>query len=105
MNTMRRLHSLDPTEWSTPNLANRFKISPEAVRRILSSKYRTAEEDDEERIGAELEQQAQEDPLEGADVWEPVTRSADSAAHTRKRAIPLRAGFQPDSSDRWTRER
>jgi hypothetical protein len=59
MNTIRRLHGLDTEKFSTPNLAEQFKISAEAVRRILKSKFRTDEEIDEEKVGDELLKEAE----------------------------------------------
>lgn len=59
MNTIRRLHALDSVQFSTPNLADQFKISAEAVRRILKSKFRTEEEIEEERVGEALLQEAE----------------------------------------------
>lgn len=35
MDGLRMLHAHDPEVFSTPVLANKFQISPEAVRRIL----------------------------------------------------------------------
>lgn len=40
MEGIRALHEQDPERWSTPVLADHFKISPEAIRRILKSKWR-----------------------------------------------------------------
>ncbi|KAF9445804.1 hypothetical protein P691DRAFT_805200 [Macrolepiota fuliginosa MF-IS2] len=39
MDGLRELNRFDPQKFSTPVLAERFKISPEAVRRILKSKW------------------------------------------------------------------
>lgn len=39
MDGLRVLHRHDPATFTTPVLADRFKISPEAVRRILKSKW------------------------------------------------------------------
>jgi len=39
MDGLRSLHSYDPETFSTPVLASKFRISPEAVRRILRSKW------------------------------------------------------------------
>lgn len=47
---IRALHAKDPVQFSTPVLANQFKISPEAIRRILRSKWRPTEEEQENRI-------------------------------------------------------
>lgn len=44
MDILRRLHHTDPESFSTPILAERFKISPEAVRRILKSKWEPSAE-------------------------------------------------------------
>ena len=39
MDAVRQLHHLDPKKFNTPMIADKFKISPEAVRRILKSKW------------------------------------------------------------------
>jgi Neugrin len=39
MDGLRMLHHHSPDTFTTPVLAERFKISPEAVRRILKSKW------------------------------------------------------------------
>jgi hypothetical protein len=39
MDGLRELHSFDPELFTTPVLADKFRISPEAVRRILKSKW------------------------------------------------------------------
>ncbi|KAI0318513.1 hypothetical protein OF83DRAFT_1171026 [Amylostereum chailletii] len=44
MDGLRSLHSLDPQTFSTPVLADKFHISPEAVRRILRSKWQPTKE-------------------------------------------------------------
>ena len=45
---MRALHRFDPEAFSTPLLAARFKISPEAVRRILKSRWEPDEKREKE---------------------------------------------------------
>jgi hypothetical protein len=40
MEGLRTLHDHDPETFTTAGLANRFKISPEAVRRILKSRWK-----------------------------------------------------------------
>ncbi|KAF8320441.1 hypothetical protein DL93DRAFT_2045601, partial [Clavulina sp. PMI_390] len=40
MEGLRALHGHDPETFTTAALATRFKISPEAVRRILRSKWK-----------------------------------------------------------------
>lgn len=41
MEGIRGLHEQDPVKYSTPVLAEQFKVSPEAIRRILKSKWLT----------------------------------------------------------------
>ena len=44
MDALRDLHRHDPRMFSTPVLAERFRVSPEAVRRILRSKWEPTRE-------------------------------------------------------------
>ncbi|KAK5045979.1 hypothetical protein LTR84_008765 [Exophiala bonariae] len=46
---IRGLHEQDPEKYSTPNLAEHFKVSPEAIRRILKSNFRPTEAQMQER--------------------------------------------------------
>ncbi|KAF8190401.1 Neugrin-domain-containing protein [Mycena galopus ATCC 62051] len=39
MDGLRQLHRVDPETFTTPVLAERFRVSPEAVRRILKSQW------------------------------------------------------------------
>ena len=48
MDSLRMLHSHSPETFTTPVLADRFKISPEAVRKILKSKWAPSRERKEE---------------------------------------------------------
>lgn len=48
MDSLRMLHNHSPEAFTTPVLAERFKISPEAVRRILKSKWVPSRERKEE---------------------------------------------------------
>ena len=45
MDGVRQLHKSDPVKFSTPVLAEHFKVSPEAIRRILKSKWRASEDE------------------------------------------------------------
>ena len=52
MDGLRGLHEQDPVKYSTAVLAEQFKVSPEAIRRILRSKWLAkagAEKMDEKR--------------------------------------------------------
>ncbi|KIY00285.1 uncharacterized protein Z520_03970 [Fonsecaea multimorphosa CBS 102226] len=46
MDGIRALHEEDPERWSTPLLAEHFRVSPEAIRRILKSKWRPRDEEE-----------------------------------------------------------
>ncbi len=46
---IRELHAQQPDRFTTPMLAENFQISPEAVRRILKSKWKPSEEEEERR--------------------------------------------------------
>ncbi len=49
MEGIRALHAENPDKYSTPMLAEHFKVSPEAIRRILKSKWRPSEKEMEKR--------------------------------------------------------
>jgi Neugrin len=44
MDGLRALHAHDPDTFTTPVLADKFRISPEAVRRILRAKWQPTQE-------------------------------------------------------------
>ncbi|PYH74706.1 mitochondrial ribosome assembly protein RRG9 [Aspergillus vadensis CBS 113365] len=46
---IRHLHAVAPEKFTTPVLAEEFKVSPEAIRRILKSKWRPSETEIEDR--------------------------------------------------------
>ena len=46
---IKALHASDPASYSTATLSQHFEVSPEAIRRILRSKWRPSEEVAEER--------------------------------------------------------
>lgn len=49
MDLLRTLHNVDPNVNSVPVLAQRFKISPEAVRRVLRSRFELSRDEREKR--------------------------------------------------------
>ncbi|KNG44988.1 mitochondrion organization and biogenesis protein [Stemphylium lycopersici] len=50
MEGIRHLHSTQPDKFTTPVLSQHFKVSPEAIRRILKSKWQPSDEEYEERM-------------------------------------------------------
>ena len=49
LESIRTLNSQSPEKYTTPVLAEHFKVSPEAIRRILKSKWRPSEEEQAKR--------------------------------------------------------
>ena len=60
MDAVRQLHRLDPEKFNTPMIADKFKISPEAVRRILKSKW---EPSPERRAALAIKQRKQKEEI------------------------------------------
>ncbi|KAF2497863.1 hypothetical protein BU16DRAFT_457452 [Lophium mytilinum] len=50
MDGIRHLHKQSPDKFTTPVLAEHFKISPEAIRRILKSNWKPSDEEYEDRM-------------------------------------------------------
>ncbi|KAF2622655.1 required for respiratory growth protein 9, mitochondrial [Macroventuria anomochaeta] len=50
MEGIRHLHQTQPDKFTTPVLAEHFKVSSEAIRRILKSKWQPSDEEHEERM-------------------------------------------------------
>lgn len=50
MEGIRHLHTTQPHRFTTPVLAQHFKVSPEAIQRILKSKWRPTDEEQEDRL-------------------------------------------------------
>ena len=46
---IRKLHAQYPEKYTTPELARQFEVSPEAIRRILKSKWRPSDEEEADR--------------------------------------------------------
>ncbi|KAJ7869169.1 Neugrin-domain-containing protein, partial [Mycena olivaceomarginata] len=59
MEGLRQLHRVDPETFTTPVLAERFRVSPEAVRRILKSRWAPPPERRAKLIKKEAEAKAQ----------------------------------------------
>lgn len=49
MDGIRSLHAQNPEKYSTPELAREFAVSPEAIRRILKSKWKPTEDEETDR--------------------------------------------------------
>ena len=56
MDLLRTLHQVDSVGNSVPVLADKFRISPEAVRRVLKSRFELGREEREKREGKRREE-------------------------------------------------
>lgn len=59
MDDIRSLHALDPQRYTTEALSEQYKISPEAVRRILRSRWAP-----NERRREEIEEKQEREKME-----------------------------------------
>jgi transcriptional regulator with XRE-family HTH domain len=63
MHGLRQLHKLEPETFTTEVLADKFRVSPEAVRRILKSKWEPPKERRDQLIAKEKEARAEASKL------------------------------------------
>ena len=57
MDAVRQLNETDPSVFTTAALANRFKVSPESIRRILKSRWKPPAD----KVNAEADRRAKDD--------------------------------------------
>ncbi|KAH9939920.1 hypothetical protein B0H21DRAFT_780458 [Amylocystis lapponica] len=90
MDGMRSMHAVDPSVLSTAVLAEKFRISPEAVRRILKSKWEPTRE---QRVRmAERERRSREQ-------WIRQRREEERRKHEeseRANGVPVRGRIRND---------
>ena len=91
---IRALHSQYPDRYTTPVLADQFKVSPEAVRRILRSKWRANEEEEAER--------RQRWDKRGAVIW---SRMVETGIKPPKKWRDMGIGRGRNHLKVWRRER
>jgi hypothetical protein len=106
MDSLRDLHAMDPSMFSTPVLAERFMISPEAVRRVLRGKWQPSDERRQKLLGREerlrhdaiqrreANAQAQLDDIERA-----------MAQHAAETGAPVRRELAEGPRGQWRRKR
>lgn len=85
---LRLLQRSDPTVYTTPILAERFKISPESVRRILKSQFELSAEEKAKREARRLEEKEERRRL---DIEEGKTWAGDWMGE-RAELLGLREG-------------
>lgn len=87
MDGLRAMHAADPEMFATPVLAERFRISPEAVRRILKSRWEPTREQRvriAERERRAKEEWIQERRMEEREQQMEIEREAARPARRRK---------------------
>ncbi|BGP02742.1 hypothetical protein RTG_01679 [Rhodotorula toruloides ATCC 204091] len=82
MDLVRVLHKSDPETYSTPNLASKFRISPEAIRRILRSKFELPAEERERRERKRQEEKRAETARRHREDYQGGGSSSAPPAHT-----------------------
>lgn len=101
---VRELHAEDPKLWSTPNLAQHFEISPDAIRRILKSKWEPTEQ----------EKRSQEERWvkRGETIWDRYVELGKKAPRRWRGLDPVPAPKRPISGakvdfkpEEWSQER
>ncbi|GAA5989507.1 hypothetical protein JCM10908_000508 [Rhodotorula pacifica] len=88
MDLVRTLHAADPSTYSTAALAAQFKVSPEAIRRILKSRFVLDKEETDRREMKRKEARKLEEVKQGSSsVW-----GGNVAAETREMEEIRRSG-------------
>lgn len=86
MDGLRVLHAHDPETFSTPMLAEKFRVSPEAVRRILRSKWEPSSEQRARLLRRELrEREAWIEAKRAAEREDYKALGGDRASRERKK--------------------
>lgn len=91
---IRAMHAQYPDQFTTPILAKQFEVSPEAIRRILKSKWRPTPEEAEKRM--------ERWDRRGEGIW---TRLAETGLRPPKKWRELGVGrATPGEAPKWSRE-
>ena len=97
---IRALHAQDADKYTTPVLADQFQISAEAIRRILKSKWRPDEDEEEarrerwEKRGKTIWSQKAQLGMKPPKKWRAMCGSRSAAN--------VSTGHLPQASPRWT---
>lgn len=89
MDLIRTMHAANPTQYSTAALADQFKVSPEAVRRILKSRFQLSKAEADRREAKRKEARKLE-VAQGSSVW-----GGNVAAEARE-MDSIRSGCGPE---------
>ena len=100
---IRALHSQYPEDYSTSKLADQFKVSPEAIRRILKSKWRPSEVEDASRRdrwqkrGEAIWSQMVELGVKPPKKWREMGVGKSSELYTKRSKLRTKAGHSGNS--------
>ena len=83
MDGLRALHAHDPDTFTTPVLADKFRVSPEAVRRILRGKWQPTPEQHARLL--ERERRHRQDRIRSKSVAEPSGATTGDNLKWRRR--------------------
>ncbi|KAL8279082.1 hypothetical protein RQP46_008540 [Phenoliferia psychrophenolica] len=84
LSLVRLLHKSDPTTFTTPVLAERFRVSAEAVRRILKSRFELPGEEADRREARRKAEKIKEREENGEEVWAKKPWAGDAGAESRE---------------------
>lgn len=94
---IRALHDSDPQKYSTPVLAEQFEVSAEAIRRILSSKWRPSEEEAARRREAWARRHDR--------IWDHMAELGLRPQRTREKEVMDEAQAADEFADELNRKR
>ncbi|GAA5874202.1 hypothetical protein JCM3774_006763 [Rhodotorula dairenensis] len=95
MDLVRTMHAANPDLYSTAALAAQFKVSPEAVRRILKSRFEITKQESDRREARRKEARKREVAQGASSVW-----GGDVAAEAREMESIRRTGGETSRRQR-----
>ena len=87
LSLVRLLHKSDPDLFSTPVLAERFRVSAEAIRRILKSRFELPGAEADRREAKRKEERIKEREASGEEEYAKRPWSGDAGAESREMSI------------------
>jgi hypothetical protein len=109
MDGLRQLHRFDSNTFNTPVLAEKFRISPEAVRRILKSKWEPTREQkvryaerERQRRGAFIQKNRIEERMQALELERERQKDYNESDNTNKSHKGDRRVQGIDAKDKFT---
>jgi hypothetical protein len=107
---IRALHEQFPDEYTTDVLARKFEVSPEAIRRILKSKWSPSAQEEEKRQerwfrrGKDIWTRQAELGKKPPRKWRKVGVTRDPSYHTRRKARRQALDEELDADQNWQKK-